>query len=279
MANHLNVFNTDEVRDQAQPQLQHVKELPTGVPESNLSLGINYVDYDKSKNICLKSYFSTVESEGQDNTSGLSTHCHLDAWGDSIMYSAGCTWLPTLNNYDLQSGIKAINPCGEYFAVDVQFDHEYPSNPKVICWLRGFELRMGGDWRIDVEPIDITTKGCKLNFRVWGTTQAPWIEATWIAYPSDHPDIESGLFDTQEQRVWTLLQHTHRKEVTFSKNFEQPPVVYYAISRIDETNEGNLRVKAYVRDVTAQGMSLHLDSWDDTVMYTTVARWIAFRQT
>ncbi|CAE6455682.1 hypothetical protein ACGC1H_005797 [Rhizoctonia solani] len=276
MANHQNLFNTDEVRDWAQPQLQHVKEFPTDSPESTFPLGINYVDYDKSKNIRVKSYFDTVES-GDQVATRFSANCHLDTWGDSIMHSAGCTWLPTLNHHDVQSGVEAIKPCGEYFSVNVEFEHEYASKPDVVCWLRGFELGMAGDWRIDVTPTEISAQGCKLQFRVWGTTQAHWIEATWIAYPSDHPDIESGWFDTQEQRVWTIPQHEHEKKITFSKGFDRPPAVYFAISRIDETNEGNLTAKAYVKDVTADGMSAHLDSWGDSVMYTTVGQWIAFR--
>ncbi|CEL54673.1 hypothetical protein RSOLAG1IB_07207 [Rhizoctonia solani AG-1 IB] len=278
MANHHNFFNTDEIHDRTQSQLQHSKELQNELTVANTSLGITLVDFDKSKHIRVKSYLDTVGSgEDQDTASNSPVVCHLDTWGDSIMYSAECTWFSAFNDHDIQSGTASINPCGEYISVGIDFEREYATIPKVVCWLRALHLGMAGDWRIDVTPIDITTKGCKLNFRVWGTTQAHWIEASWIAYSSDRSDVESGEFSTMEQREWTIPQHNHEKKVTFSKNFEHPPVVYLAINRIDETNDGNLRVKAYVQDVTAQGMSVHLDSWGDTVMYTTVGQWIALQ--
>ncbi|CAE6440734.1 unnamed protein product [Rhizoctonia solani] len=276
MANHQALFNTNDIRDWTKPQLEHSKAFRNNFPSTNYPLGINFSDYDKSKNIRLKSYFDSVEFNGKDDS--FTSKCHLDAWYDSVMYAAGCTWFPIFNDRDFQSGIASVKPSQEYTTIDVKFENEYASAPKVVCWLRAFDLDKGGDWRIDVTPTDVTTKGCKLKFRVWGTTKAYWIEASWIAHPTDRSHIESGSFDTQEQRDWQKPQHEHQKKVTFSKKFTRPPVVYYAISRIDETNKGNLRVKAYVKDVTAQGMTCHLDSWHDTVMYTTVGQWIAIQK-
>ncbi|CAE6491057.1 unnamed protein product [Rhizoctonia solani] len=276
MANHSALFNTNDVRDWTKPQLQHSKDFTTAYPATNFPLGINCVDYDKSKNIRIKSYVDTVKFQEKDDT--FTMKCHLDAWGDSIMYSTGCTWLAHFNDRAFQSGIADVKPTQEYTTVNVKFNHEYASPPKVVCWLRAFDLDKDGDWRIDVTPVDVGTKGCTLKFRQWGTTKSYWIQASWIAYPADRSDIDSGSFDTQEQRDWQKPQHEHQKKVTFSKKFTRPPVVYFAISRIDETNKGNMRAKSYVKDVTAQGMTVHLDSWHDTVMYTTVGQWIAFQK-
>ncbi|CAE6451216.1 unnamed protein product [Rhizoctonia solani] len=259
MANHGALFNSSDVRDWTKPQLENSKEFTNNWPATNFPLGINYVDYDKSNNIRLKAYIDNVKFHEKDNT--FTSKCHLDAWGDSKMYSAGCTWLGHFNDRDFQSGFADVNPKEEYTTVD----------------LTAFDLDKDKDWRIDVSATDITPKGCKLKFRVWGSTKAYWIKASWIAHPDDRSHIESGLFDTQEQRPWEKPQHEHQKKVTFSKKFTRPPRVYCAISRIDETNKGNPRVKTYIKDTTAQGMNLRIDSWNDTVMYTTVAQWIAYQ--
>ncbi|CAE7160993.1 unnamed protein product [Rhizoctonia solani] len=276
MANHSALFNTNDVRDWTKPQLQHSKEFTTAYPATHFPLGINYLDYDKSKNIRVKTYFDGAKYNDKDDT--FVGKCHLDAWGDSLMYSTGCTWLAHFNDRAFQSGVAGVDPTQEYTTVDVTFKDEYASTPKLVCWLRAFDVDKNGDWRIDVSATDVTTKGCKLKFRVWGSTKAYWIEASWIAHPSDRSDIESGLFDTQEKRPWEKPQHEHQKQVTFSKPFTRPPRVYYAISRIDETNKGNLRAKSTVTDTTAKGMTIHLDSWNDTEMYTTVGQWIAYQQ-
>lgn len=276
MANHSSLFNTMDVRDWTKPQLENSKEFTTAYPANTFPVGINWVDYDRSKNIRLKSFFDNVKYNDTAQTFG--GKCHLDGWGDSIMYSAGCTWLENFHDRAFQNGIIDVKPTQEYTTVDIKFTQEYASTPKVVCWLRTFDLDKDGDWRIDVSATDITTKGCKLKTRVWGTTKAYWIQASWIAFPADRSDIDSGSFDTQEQRPWEKPQHEHQKSVAFSKTFTRPPRVYYAISRIDETNKGNMRAKAYVKDVTAKGMTVHLDSWHDTVMYTTVGQWIAYQQ-
>jgi hypothetical protein len=276
MANHGALFNSSDVRDWTKPQLEHSKEFSNILPGPNFPIGINYVDYDKSANIRLKSYIDSVKFHEKD--SAFTSKVHLDAWGDSKMYASGCTWLEQFNDRDFQSGFADVKPTQEYTTVDVTFRSAYASAPKVTCWLTAFDLDKDKDWRIDVSAVDVTEKGCKLKFRVWGTTQAYWIKASWIAHPGDRSHIDHGLFDTQEQRPWEKPQHEHQKKVTFSKKFTRPPVVYYAISRIDETNKGNLRVKTYVKDVTDKGMTLHIDSWNDTVMYTTVGQWIAYQK-
>ncbi|CAE6455697.1 hypothetical protein ACGC1H_005798 [Rhizoctonia solani] len=275
MANQSALFNTNDVRAWTQPQLENSKEFTTTFPAVNIPLGINYIDYDRTKNIRLKSYFDSVKYDDKGNTfTGI---CHLDAWGDSTMWASGCTWLAHYNDRAFQSGIASVKPTEEYTTVDVKFESEYASTPKVVCWLRAFDLDKDGDWRIDVSATDVTTKGCKLKFRVWGTTKAYLIEASWIAYPADRSDIDSGSFDTQEQRPWDKPQNENQKKVTFTKTFTRPPRVYYAISRIDESNKGGPRVKSTVSDVTTKGMTVHLDSWSDTVMYTTVGQWIAYQ--
>ncbi|KAJ1305634.1 hypothetical protein OPQ81_000631 [Rhizoctonia solani] len=143
MANHGALFNTSDVRDWTKPQLEHSKEFTTNYPASKFPLGINYIDYDKSKNVRIKSYFDTVKFEGKDDT--FTAKCHIDAWGDSIMYAAGCTWLGHFNDRDFQSGAPEVKPTQEYTTVDVTFKNEYASTPKVVCWLRAFDLDKDGE--------------------------------------------------------------------------------------------------------------------------------------
>ncbi|KDN46685.1 hypothetical protein RSAG8_04065, partial [Rhizoctonia solani AG-8 WAC10335] len=240
MANHTALFSTNDVRDWNKPQLENSKEFSTAYPATHFPIGINAVDYDKSKNIRIKSYFDSVKYNEKDS---FGAKCHLDGWYDSIMYSAGCTWLEHYHDRAFQSGLGSVKPTQEYTTVDVKFESEYASTPKVVCWLRAFDLDKDSDWRIDVTPTDITTKGCKLKFRVWGSTKAFWIEASWTAFPADRSDIECGSFDTQEQRPWEKPQHEHHKK----PNIFPSPKRKIASSEVEELEEDEPPVKKTAR--------------------------------
>ncbi|KAH7323409.1 hypothetical protein B0J17DRAFT_528487, partial [Rhizoctonia solani] len=260
-------FDTQEQRVWTMPQHEHGKKVVFSKNYEQppvVYYAISRIDETNRGNLRVKAYVKDVTAQGMT--------VHLDSWDDTDMYTTVAQWI---TDRDFQSGVADVKATQEYTTVNVKFDSEYASTPKVVCWLRAFDLDKDGDFRIDVTPVEVSLKGCQLKFRQWGTTKAYWIQASWIAYPANHCCIDSGSFDTQEQRDWQKPQHEHQKKVTFAKKFERPPVVYYAISRIDEANKGNPRAKSYVKDVTAQGMTAHLDSWNDTVMYTTVGQWIA----
>lgn len=44
---------------------------------------------------------------------------------------------------------------------------------------------------------------------------------------------------------------------------------------IDYANKLNPHINAHADGATAQGMTLHLDSWPNTAMYSTEGKWIA----
>ncbi|KAF8698287.1 Zinc-dependent metalloprotease, partial [Rhizoctonia solani] len=274
MANHSNNFSTKDLEGRPSGQLENSKDFATDHPAAHYPIGLHLIDCFNSNHVRLRSSFDKVKFDGKNNT--FQATCHLDSWMDTRMHNSSCTWLPHFNDRNFQSGVGEIKKVAqEYTTIDVKFEHKYASAPKVVTWLCCLDLFKEGDWRVEATAEDITTDGFKLKFRVWGSTKAHWVKASWIAHPSDRSDIESGSFNTMEQRPWDKPQHNHEKKVTFTKKFERAPVVYYAISRIDQTNSSSLRARAYCKDVTPQGMTVCLESWMETVMYSMVGQWIA----
>ncbi|KAG8687712.1 hypothetical protein FRC11_006713 [Ceratobasidium sp. 423] len=276
MANHQNLFNTNDIRDTMKLQSEHSKEFSTPYPATKFPIGINYVDYDKRWNTRIKSHIDNVKFNGKDDT--FTARCNLNSWSDTVMYATGCTWLPHFNDRDFQSGNHSVNPTQNWTTVDIKFPHKFASMPKVVCWLRGFDVDREGNWCIEVDAENVTTEGCRLVFHRWGNCKAYWMDMSWIAYPVDRSNIDSGSFLTSELRPCDKPQHDNQKKVTFSKKFARPPVVYCALNRIDEQNLRFLRAKCYVTDVTAEGMVVHLDSWADTIMWSTTCQWIAIQE-
>lgn len=217
-----------------------------------------------------------MTTSSSSNQVSHSATIHLDAWDDSIMYSAACTWLPTFRrDREFQYGRVTINP--NQLVHGITFEHEYTSIPNVVVWLNGFEIGEGADWKLSVGAMNVTTKGFALKGKIWGGTRLYHMEATWIAYPSSRPNIDSGGFDTAEVRDWQTPQHEHTKAVTFSKHFVRAPRVYFALNRVDSRHTNNLRLRAHVSGVTTQGMNVHLDSWCNANMHTAEGQWVAIQ--
>lgn len=276
MSGHNDTFTTDEIRPRDEPVMPNSIMVTTPYPATHFPVGLTQLDYDRDRNIRIGAYFDSIKFIESSQT--FSAWIHLDAWFDSIMYSAGCTWLPISKpDRDFQHGSVAIKP--NQLVQKITFGQEYVSAPKVVVWLKGFDIERNANWHLSVNATYVTTRGFTLKGEVWGGTQlyGHGMKVAWIAYPASRPNIDSGRFHTSELREWRNVRHEHSKTVTFDKGFGRAPRVYFALNRIDFTNNGNLSIKANVEGVTAQGMTLHLDSWGDAEMYSTEGQWIAIQ--
>lgn len=276
MSGHDDAFHTDEVRPWNEPDGSNSTIVTTAYPAKYFPIGLTSVDYDRSRNIRIRSYFDDVRFI--ESSHMFNARIHLDAWSDSVMYSAACTWLPICKpDRDFQHGNVAIGH--DRLVRKITFGQEYASTPKVVVWLNGFDVESNTDWKFSVDATYVTRRGFTLKGVVWGGTQlyGDGMEVSWIAYPASRPNIDSGRFFTSELRNWQNVRHEHSKAVSFDKPFDRPPRVYFALNRIDLTNKGNMSLKAYVENVTAHGMVLHLDSWGGAQMYSTEGQWIAIQ--
>ncbi|KAG6912069.1 hypothetical protein DXG01_000917, partial [Tephrocybe rancida] len=80
-----------------------------------------------------------------------------------------------------------------------------------------------------------------------------------------------------EVRPSNQPQATQSKALMFTNvEFWKNPDVFVALNSIDIDNKANLRVRAYVDGVSQQGLTWHIDSWSDTVLYSAGASIIAF---
>ncbi|KAG9037655.1 hypothetical protein FS837_001405, partial [Tulasnella sp. UAMH 9824] len=69
---------------------------------------------------------------------------------------------------------------------------------------------------------------------------------------------------------------TH-KDISFQRvTFWKKPTVFVALNSIDISTETNLRIRAYVDNVTTGGLTWHIDSWADTKLWSGGISYIAF---
>lgn len=279
MSNIVDTFNTMEVRPWDKPQLNNSKEVINAVHFNASPMGLNSLDVDRKSNLRIQALMDDVS--GDPNSSTKAT-VHLNAWFDTVLYSAGCTWLDVWRrDRDVQFGEYSTGDMSENPgkpSIQVKFDRPYASSPKIVVWLKTLDVDNKANCRVKAHATDVTTSGFKLNLETWGDTILHKGTATWIAHPSTRSNITSGTFNTMDIRAWDKPQAENGTSITFDKKFERPPRVLVALNWLDVANSANLRVKTAAKDITAQGMKLNIDSWFDTVLYSGAASWIAIQE-
>jgi hypothetical protein len=279
MSKKTDTFNTMQVRAWDKPQLKNSIEVTDSVHFDACPMGINWLDVDRSGNLRIQALIDNLK--GDPNSTSATATVHLNAWHDTVLYSAGCTWLDMWRqDRDFQ--------CGEYStggmsdnpnkpSIQVKFDKTYATTPKIVVWLKFLDVDKKANCRVKAHATDITKDGFKLNVETWGDTVLHKATASWIAHPSTRSNITSGNFNTMDVRAWDKPQHENEKSITFDKKFERPPRVLIAFNWFDCSNQANFRMKTLTKDVTEKGMTAKIESWFDTVMYSAGVSYLAIQ--
>lgn len=269
-------FNTEEVRfsDQHYPQNYKVIYFPKKyVAPPRLPIGLTSVDMKGGTDLRIRAYADPVQAE--------KFTAHIDTWGDSTLYSAGFNYLiEKPGDLAFQSGefedSPSTNPRKET-SHRINFDRPFVTPPKVIVFLKAWEMSGGEASRLRTFPSDIDAKGFTLHFETWGPTALLSGVAGWIAYPEDKEHIYSGAENTGEVRPWEYAsKQTHSDVVFQDTEFPRPPIIFFALSHVDIDSSKDFRIKTYVDNVSTKGMTWHIDSWADTRLWSATVSYIAF---
>ncbi|KAG8744005.1 hypothetical protein FRC10_010984 [Ceratobasidium sp. 414] len=272
MSDNPNIFNTLEIRPWETPRLLNSKPIVNGpCYGASFPMGLNWLNFGRSGNIRIKAYTQADPDRGST--------VHLDASGDTILYSAGCTWLNVYrDDRDFQFGtFSTVGKEGDYpcWTSHISFEEPYAVVPRVVVWFQELDFAKAHTSRLKASAEDVTTTGFTLKLYTWLGTKVYKAVVTWIAHPSNRSNITSGTFDTTELPTRGRAQLENKKSITFDKGFSRPPRVYAALNGLDICASSDLRIKVLVKDLTTQSMTLHLDSWYDTTQFMAKADYIA----
>lgn len=230
----------------------------------SLVLGFNKLDIGNNADISVKSYPNNIQKDRFD--------IHIGSSSNSKLHSIGCTWLGVeKNDLDFQLGAfnTSMNGPSEPLisSQTVTFQHPYSAPPRVVVWLSAFHMGQKPVWRLSAYAADITATGFTINIESFYDTVAHSAAASWVAYPDDKPNVLSGRSNTWEIRPPWSSPLCNSAYVNFGNVFAAPPRVLLAINKIDIDHSKNMRLKVKASDVSAAGMTLHIDSWHDTILY------------
>ncbi|KAF3930030.1 hypothetical protein ABW19_dt0201681 [Dactylella cylindrospora] len=233
----------------------------------DIALGLNMVDIGNSAEnrsaIRVRSYI-TDKTDTQ--------FClKIDSWDDTMFYNAAVSWLkiPRSLSY-LQYGDFWIEPprhWGEPGNVPyrINFGREFSEPPIVFVGLNGFDITK--NWRIYIEPTEITTTNFILNIGTWGDSKLHGAKASWIAYSSDRRDIKSGIIRSTRGQMC-------RGRQLFGEKFEKAPVIFTALTEFNVNNTKIMRVKVWTNP-SVDGFDWEISSWCDTEFYDVRFAWLA----
>lgn len=273
-------FYTSEVRPWNQPRADTSKQISFISPYSappGLPIGLNMLDIGNDAFIRIHSHSSNVKNDRFS--------ININTWADTKLYGGGCTWLEIeKNNTDFQFG--AFNTLEDFNWDDPQSHHtrlitfprSYSAPPRVVVWLTVLEMRHTSDWRVKTYETNVTATGFTIHIETLGDSVLNFGTATWVAYPADKPGVLSGRFSTMDIRPPVHPQLYNSGHVSFGKDhdmFTAPPRVLMAINSFEISCKHFLRLKVNASTINASGMTWHIDSWDDTILYSAGASYIA----
>lgn len=271
-------FNTMEVRPWTQATAETDKQINFSRAYTNppgLAVGLNWLDVDKATNIRVVAF--------ADNITKDNFLIHINSWSDTTLNSAGCTWLEvTDGDPDYQIGQFSTeddhpwNQPQTQTSRQITFPRAFSSAPHVVIWLNKLDMKYDKNWRIKAYSTDISATSFTLHIDTWGDTVLYCGAASWIAYPSNKALVSSGTYNTTDVRAWNDPQANNSGNVRFKDGtFAGPPRALLGLNSLDLACGHNLRLKASADSITNAGMTWHIDSWGDSVLYSAGVSYIA----
>ncbi|KAI4283567.1 MAG: hypothetical protein L6R35_005126 [Caloplaca aegaea] len=273
-------FSTLELRPWNKPTLSNKqtknfsKQYPTA---PRVPLGLTSLDIGQEHNIRITAAAADIIRDKFTSS--------LDAWGDTVLYSASLTYLEAGPAFEyLQTGTFSTTEVGQWQDHKAQnskrinfaqpFEGQQP--PNVVCWLTTVDMDKNKNWRIKTYATDIDTKGFTVHIDSWADTIMYQAGMTWLAYPANQSNVASGAFRTDDIRPANKPQLENTATVKFGASFAKTPKVAMALSGFDFDCKKNLRLRLSTSAVTPTGVTWHLQAWEDSIMYRASASYFAW---
>ena len=263
-------WKTQEVHSWDSPQKTTTKEVTFGEPfvaPPQLPLGFNELHLSRHANIRVIANAENITKEGF--TASLNT------WGDSILHSAGASWLELAPGYlEFQNGEFSTeddhpeNKPQNDTSRRIYFTRPFVTPPKVIVFLKQLHMDKSKNCRVVTGVSDIDVSGFNIHINTRDGSILYSATAGWIAYPSDCPYVFSCTVNTKDVRPSNKPQLLNSKSIGFGGvQFWRTPSVFMAINSLDFDYRANIRIKVRAKNVTPTGLTWHMKSWGDSVFH------------
>lgn len=161
--------------------------------------------------------------------------------------------------------------------IPVKFNTPFSEPPKVIlAGLTHLDMDSSANVRIECVSQNVRNDGMSMNLRSWDDTVQHGSACTWLARSNNGGGIQSGHFPTTDDHPPDQPKQKTSRRITFQQRYTSPPKVVVWFDELDIEKSANCRVKTYADSISADGFTIHIESWADSVTHSAAACWLAY---
>ncbi|KAG0128486.1 hypothetical protein HOY82DRAFT_592817 [Tuber indicum] len=158
----------------------------------------------------------------------------------------------------------------------IPFAKPFVSSPKLPFGLNYFDISTHTNIRVAATTSDITKESFKVSINSWGDTHLVSAGISWLEVSPGHLEYQSGEFSTQQDHPSDKPQTETSRRIIFDRPFPSPPKVIVFLRQFDMARNPYCRVVTKVSGIDASGFTIHINTWADSILYSTTAGWIAY---
>ncbi|KIW93303.1 uncharacterized protein Z519_05908 [Cladophialophora bantiana CBS 173.52] len=162
----------------------------------------------------------------------------------------------------------------------VAFPESFNTAPNVVLGLQFINVKRGSSTGGLSVYADGTNEGFLMTLDAVADSQLYTAICTWIAVPPyiavNTTHYQVGHWSTLEHHSRQPLQAATSSRINFSYKCDVAPKVVVWIDGFEMASEKDWRMKVYATQIDLTGFTIHIDTWNDTVLYVGNASWVAW---
>lgn len=159
---------------------------------------------------------------------------------------------------------------------NITFAKPFVAPPRLPHGLNSLDIDKNANIRVVAKAENITKEGFKASLDAWGDTKLYSAGYSWLELAPGYLEYQAGEFSTQDDHPWDKPQLKTSRRINFDRPFITPPKVIVFLKQLDMDKNKNWRVITNVSDIDANGFTIHIDTWGDSILYSATAGWIAY---
>lgn len=191
---------------------------------------------------------------------------------------------------------KAQEPCLSTSRLIAFPKDHYKAPPNLAAGFSSLDISCEGPVRANLVADSITPTSFRIAVETWGDSTLYEASATWIEHKATAKDCCFDQFDTMSESspysatapkakvtkkhavITDPVPRKYGKQFFFPRSFSEPPEVVCWLNRLDMASgpELNYKVRGFANNITSQGFTAHLNTWDDGELHGAAMCWIAF---
>ncbi|KAG0642956.1 hypothetical protein HOY80DRAFT_948321 [Tuber brumale] len=158
----------------------------------------------------------------------------------------------------------------------ITFAKPFINPPRLPFGLNYLHMGANRAVRVVAATTDITKESFKASINTWGDSALYASGISWLEVSPGHLEFQSGEFSTQKDHPSDKPQTETSRRIIFDRPFITPPKVIVFLRQLDMAKNPYCRVVTRVSGIDANGFTIHINTWADSILYSATAGWIAY---